>query len=322
MTNVRLRHPKGVTTISVDLDNATVLELQHIVFSATEITPSRQELKCGYPPRTLTLIPELPVSSLGIEKGDQLMVTELKAPGSSTTQVRTNPLPLSQPETPVVPDPYDGQSNNTPDTIPVSGGSLVHRVVPDDNSCLFSSIGIVFEQNVGSASKLRQVVADAIREDFVTWSDAVLGRPRDEYIQTILKPQSWGGAIELSVFSNHYGAEICSIDVETGRIDRFGSDKDYTSRCILLYSGIHYDAVSLAPVPDAPLDFHETLFNRGNSEVLSAAEKLATKLRAKKAYTNTASFDLRCGICKQGLKGEKEARVHAQDTGHTDFTEY
>ncbi len=26
-------------------------------------------------------------------------------------------------------------------------------------------------------------------------------RPREEYISTILKPQSWGGAIELAVFA-------------------------------------------------------------------------------------------------------------------------
>jgi len=78
----------------------------------------------------------------------------------------------------------------------------------------------------------------------------------------------------------------------------------------------------LAPIPDAPPDFHETSFSRGNSEIMPAAEKLASKLRSKKAYTNTATFDLRCGICKKGLKGEKEARAHAHDTGHTDFTEY
>jgi ubiquitin thioesterase OTU1 len=84
--------------------------------------------------------------------------------------------------------------------------------------------------------------------------------------------------------------------VETGRIDRFGSEKNYSNRCILLYSGIHYDAITLAPIPDAPPEFHETLFSRTNPEILPAAEKLASKLREKKAYTNTATFDLRCAV--------------------------
>lgn len=102
--------------------------------------------------------------------------------------------------------------------------------------------------------------------------------------------------IELSIFASHYSTEIASIDVETGRIDRFGSDSNYSSRCILLYSGIHYDAVSLAPMPDAPEDFHETKFDVSDQTVLDGASKLADALRAKKAYTNTATFDLKCQV--------------------------
>lgn len=33
-------------------------------------------VKSGYPPRALTLIPELPVSSLGLKAGDQIIVTQ------------------------------------------------------------------------------------------------------------------------------------------------------------------------------------------------------------------------------------------------------
>jgi hypothetical protein len=45
--------------------------------------------------------------------------------------------------------------------------------------------------------------------------------PRDKYITTILKPSTWGGAIELGIFSKHFNTEIASVDVETGRIDQF-----------------------------------------------------------------------------------------------------
>jgi hypothetical protein len=31
-------------------------------------------------------------------------------------------------------------------------------------------------------------------------------------------------------------------------------------RCLMIYSGIHYDAATLAPVVDAPADWHQTLF--------------------------------------------------------------
>ena len=43
MAPVRLRHPKGVTTIQVDFTNATVQDLQQEIFAATEIPPSQQD---------------------------------------------------------------------------------------------------------------------------------------------------------------------------------------------------------------------------------------------------------------------------------------
>lgn len=81
------------------------------------------------------------------------------------------------------------------------------------------------------------VVADGIRGDMETYNDAILGyvvpsrvdrnshwrrrASRDTYITTILKPSTWGGAIELGILAKHFNTEIASIDVETGRIDQF-----------------------------------------------------------------------------------------------------
>lgn len=45
----------------------------------------------------------------------------------------------------------------------------------------------------------------------------------DKYIQWIQKPNSWGGAIELAILSSYFQVEIDSIDVQTGRIDKFGT---------------------------------------------------------------------------------------------------
>lgn len=71
----------------------------------------------------------------------------------------------------------------------------------------------------------------------------------------------------------------------------------------MIYSGIHYDATSIAPMLDAPDDFHQTILSGGGGkeaeekdELLMAAKKLADALRAKRAYTNTATFDLKCQV--------------------------
>lgn len=93
------------------------------------------------------------------------------------------------------------------------------------------------------------------------------------------------------------------MDVETGRIDRFTPppETDSGNRAIVIYSGIHYDATSVAPMLEAPDDFHQTIMRRSEGgdetdEMLQAAKKLADTLRAKRAYTNTATFDLRCQV--------------------------
>ncbi|RSH88514.1 ubiquitin-specific protease otu1 [Apiotrichum porosum] len=59
-----------------------------------------------------------------------------------------------------------------------------------------------------------------------------------------------------------------------------------------------------------------------DSTVMEAAEELVGSLKKKHYYTDTATFDLRCGICGTGLQGEKGAREHAMATGHVEFGEY
>lgn len=86
--------------------------------------------------------------------------------------------------------------------------------------------------------------------------------PPSQYITTISKSTSWGGAIELGILAAHYSTEISSVDVETGRIDHFSPESGSSTgmRAIFIYSGIHYDAASLAPMVEAPDEWHQTLF--------------------------------------------------------------
>ncbi|KAJ6623496.1 hypothetical protein B0H10DRAFT_796931 [Mycena sp. CBHHK59/15] len=343
MAPVRLRHPKGVSTIQValDSDEFTVQDLQQEIYAASDILPSRQSLKSGYPPRILMIVPELPVSSLGLKAGEQIIVSEVaeqasgvaRSPNklSSSSSPFLDPTPNSSsrtfnavPAAPRTPTTPPVSASRSPDAVETDGSFLVHRVVPDDNSCLFSSVALVFEQDIKKAQKLREIIADGIRKDAETYNEAILGMPPAKYISKILMPSTWGGAIELGILASHYQTEIASIDVETGRIDHFApSGADFPeNRCLLIYSGIHYDAATLAPMADAPSDWHQTVFPTRSADVLDAAKRLADVLRAKRAFTNTATFDLKCEDCGKGLKGEKGAQVHAAETGHTRFGEF
>ncbi|KIY67551.1 OTU-domain-containing protein [Cylindrobasidium torrendii FP15055 ss-10] len=328
MAPIRLRGPNGLSTIQVPFedDTYTVQSLQQEILKATEILPSRQLLKSGYPPTSLAVIPDLPVSSLGLKGGDQIIVSE-----------DSSRAPAVAPPSPPVAAPAPSIGGLLPQVMPkeeggpayveTDGSFLIHRVVPDDNSCLFTSVALIFEQDPTKAPKMRAIVAEGIKKDTETFNEAILGRPVDEYISIIQKPQTWGGAIELTILANHYSTEIASIDVETGRIDHFTpTGADSGNRCIVIYSGIHYDAATLSPMLEAPDEWHQTVFpvksKDDDDSVLVAGKKLADKLRERKAFTNTSTFDLKCEDCGKGLKGEKEARQHAESTGHVNFGEY
>ncbi|ORX37218.1 hypothetical protein BD324DRAFT_650824 [Kockovaella imperatae] len=347
MVAIRLRHPKGVTTLNLDPDHQTVEDLRAILFSTTEIPPYLQEIKYGYPPKAIP--PEVStLAAIPIGRGDQIIVTALAEPpvqsfSPAAPSVKRQNEAVSAPKADERPRDTQ-QDNETPAEsshsvrVPGDGGFLQLRVVPDDNSCLFSAVSLVFEGGMEHAQKLRRVVADAIRSDPHTYSDVVLGSSRDTYMKKILEPNTWGGAIgrsyqavektililrftELAALSKHYKTEISSYDVQSARCDRFGQD-EYDSRCLLVYSGIHYDAVSLSPLPVSPASFHATVFPTSDQNILSAAEQLVTRLQSEHYYTDTAAFDLRCSVCKVGLKGESGAREHARQTGHVEFGEY
>ncbi|KAG6867031.1 hypothetical protein C0991_003949 [Blastosporella zonata] len=343
MVAIRLRHPSGVSTIQVapERTDFTVLNLQQKIYDVTQILPPRQSLKAGYPPRTLTLVPELPIESLGLKPGEQIIVSEIldtssvyPVPPISSQSSAASPFGSSAPASSqaALSSPASVPASRSPTTKPdyveTDDGVLIHRIVPDDNSCLFSAVALLFEQSIDKAPEMRKIVADGIRADPLTYNDGILGMSSEQYIATILKPATWGGAIELTILAAHYHTEIASVDVETGRIYHFSPPAASAGgmRCILVYSGIHYDAATLASVPDAPGEWHQTMFPAGTDDdhdpVMVAAKKLADVLRAKKAFTNTSTFDLKCEICGQGLKGEKDARSHAEQTGHVRFGEY
>jgi ubiquitin thioesterase OTU1 len=200
-------------------------------------------------------------------------------------------------------------------------GILIIKEIPDDNSCLFNSVRYVTQNKHLDIAHLRKIIGDSIRNDPINFNDAILGKPVEEYINYIQKPLTWGGYIELLIFSDYFKIEICSIDVKTNRIDRYGEGK-YKEMVFIVYNGIHYDAVALKPFEEAPEEYERTIFDSNDNYLIGALKALGENLRKNNLFTDTANFKLRCGVCNTALVGEKEAIEHANKTGHTDFREY
>nr|KJB12011.1 hypothetical protein B456_002G088500 [Gossypium raimondii] len=204
-------------------------------------------------------------------------------------------------------------------------GIIVRRVIPSDNSCLFNAIGYVMDHDKTKASELRQVIAATVASDPAKYSEAFLGKPNVEYCSWILDSEKWGGAIELSILADYYGREIAAYDIQTSRCDLYGQERNYSERVLLIYDGLHYDALAMSPFEYAPEEFDQTIFAVQKDRTIGPVEGLALNLvkdqQSKRRYTDTANFTLRCGVCQIGVIGQK-AVEHAQATGHVNFQEY
>lgn len=304
---LKLQLPKK--TQVVDLDSGATLGA---LFEQVDGKVSK--IKFGFPPKAATIDdPSVTLESLGIKHGEQLNIelqdAVYEGGGDSVA------APSEKKESSSVNDP------NAPPTVPCGGGHLKLRVMEDDNSCMFASIGYAMFKNVNTMFELRNIIADAIRADPVEYNDAILGRKASEYINWILKETSWGGAIELSILSKHFNVTICCLDVSTLQIHHFNPGQ--TSFIVVVYSGIHYDAVALSATEDDVGVPDQTVFQTDETglQVLEAVKTLGQKLKDKHYYTDTSSFQIKCHNCGQILKGEKEATKHAMSTGHSNFGE-
>ncbi|KAI4213473.1 MAG: hypothetical protein LQ351_003974 [Letrouitia transgressa] len=239
-------------------------------------------------------------------------------PGPRQTKISAEPLSLARKSKLAADDPPEIP-------VPSHSSTLVLRIMPDDNSCLFRAFSSAFFGIMDNMTELRSIIATYIQEHRDKYSEVVLEKPPDDYCRWIRTENSWGGAIELDILSRHFEVEICSIDVQTLRIDRYNEFQ--THRCILVYSGIHYDTIALSPSDapfdhaDAPPDFDTKMFDSADDAILEHAVELCRKLQSMHYFTDTAKFNILCNICKRTFVGEQGAIEHAQATSHYDFGE-
>ncbi|EXJ94726.1 hypothetical protein A1O1_03123 [Capronia coronata CBS 617.96] len=204
--------------------------------------------------------------------------------------------------------------------LPDLGGSLVLRIMPDDNSCLFRAVASAVMSDMDTVTELRSIIAQTIQANPDKYSKPILdNKEPDVYCRWIQNEDAWGGQIELDILSRQFDIEICSIDVQTLRVDRY--NEGAARRCFVVYSGIHYDTIALSLLgmpPEADVkQFEQPL----SDEVLPQAVALCRKLQEKHYYTDTAGFTLKCGDCGAVCVGEAGATQHAQATGHYNFGE-
>uniref|UniRef100_A0A4W3GN00 Ubiquitin thioesterase OTU n=2 Tax=Callorhinchus milii TaxID=7868 RepID=A0A4W3GN00_CALMI len=287
---------QGLTLVS------SVQELKDKIEELTGIPCEVQKILVGFPPSSLDLRNgDVPLQEFPIKSGDTLIVEEEKDKSNTQSAVSNS-----------------SAKHSILETLPL----LNRHVVPADNSCLFTSIHYVVEGGIhepNCAPEMRNLIAQIVARNSDAYSEAVLGKSNWEYCNWIQQNDTWGGAIEISILSKFYQCEICVVDTQTVRVDRFGEDEGYTKRVLLIYDGIHYDPLQRHFAdPESP---PQTIFSTSDDVVLAQALELADEARQKRQFTDLNRFTLRCMVCQRGLVGQVEARDHAKETGHTNFGE-
>jgi ubiquitin thioesterase OTU1 len=199
-----------------------------------------------------------------------------------------------------------------------ANGSIVERVVPDDNSCLFRSVaGVVFNDSTADPAPLRRICSSAVAEDPALYSTDMLQMTNPQYCNWILKETSWGGPIELAILSAHFGVELSAVDIKSMHSERYGEGQHGTVG-FLMYDGLHYNYVALvlgAGIPDI------VQFDSTDAYVVERARSLAQAKHSSGKFTDVHSFRLRCKVCTEIVLGEKGAQEHGEKTSHVEFEE-
>lgn len=344
---MRLRFSVPTATHTVALsDDATVSDLCTKITELTSLISF--EIKLGFPPRPLDLTkfqPDMLLRDLPVKlDGEKIIITSKDLSSDTVTPAvgDMEPIPPNKPpkmsptsqtqqargDTSSKPLPSLTRKANdvekSPPEVPIPsyGSRLVLRVMPDDNSCLFRSLGLCLLGNtIDSMTELRDIVASTIQNDPETYSDVVLQRPRNEYCRWIKHPDSWGGYVDTKAIAEHFQVEVVTIDVQSGTVTRFCEGS--TKRCYIIYSGIHYDALALIPegLDPSETEFDQRQFDSDDDAILTAAQKIAKMLKDRHYFTDTAGFSLKCEQCGWTGNGEKSAEQHSANTGHFQFTE-
>ncbi|KAF5297474.1 hypothetical protein FQR65_LT10010 [Abscondita terminalis] len=306
---LKIKTKSGQRVIRNLTSKSTMFDLKSELSILEKIPINKQQILSGFPPKPFENANENKLlSELGIKSGDTLILEE-KSLIPETSSMNTENF-------------EERARSHVLENQDECQGILMKKIVPADNSCLFTSIYFVLngkvEKSENVAPLMRQMIAESISKDQETFSEAMLGKPNDEYCKWILNDKSWGGAIEIAVLSNHYGIEIDVVDTINAIINRFGEDQGYPHRVLLLFDGIHYDPLYLESLQGNAI---QTIFPSHDDRILRDAEQLAVEAKSSRQFTDVNKFTLKCMVCNILMSGQTQAQQHAQTTGHTEFGE-
>ena len=336
---VRIRHAAGSATIEIP-PSATAKDVARAIESEVpSLEASTQVWRFGYPPRPAPRFrgsdpfpPDVDVVVAAKADVGRAPTVEFKAEVSGSV----GSVDIEATREGAVEDDGVGRDDGPASAMAAAycdlrgeelptadaGGYIIRRVMDADNSCLFNSMGYCLRRSREDAPLLRRIASRAVMDDPGTYTSAFLGQSPDDYVAFLGRPESWGGQIELHIYSGLFRAEIAAFDIVRDRVDVYGAGRGYRRRAFVRYDGIHYDALVFALNPSLPETKDVTLFSPEDGGAMDKARALCADQHRKKQFTDTSGFSLRCTVCQVGLKGAADAQEHAKNSGHSNFAEF
>jgi len=325
MLRLRLRGPGGTATGSFD-GAASIEAFVEAAGAQLGCSGAKLEMLVGFPPKACEISGE-PLSSV-VGSGDTVVLNVVAAaPAPAPAPAPPAPAPGPAPAPAALPsgmwacaictleNAAAASTCAACDTPRSGGGGGVQaqlQKMADDNSCLFHAAAYCLSLSAQPAT-LRAQIVSAVRADPTRWNEGTLGKPVDEYCAFISDSRRWGGQVELAIFAESHQTELSVTDIQSGRADVYGQGQGFARRGFMLFSGIHFDAVSVGGA--------RTVAAAESSAADAAVAALASEQRRAGGFTDQATMRLRCKVCGHIMVGDLEARQHAGSSGHKDFVQ-
>jgi hypothetical protein len=273
--------------------NTTIESLMAEIRDVTNVFPSRQSLTWGI--RPVIPIPtdadslSLPLSAIGLKKGELLTLTERARGESAPPVVRHLTSALEE---------------------------AVKIEIPSDNSCLFNAVAYCCTGSANRGAELRQHCIREIKAHPEIYTEGTLGQPVESYCRWISDPGHWGGYIETSILSKKYEVEIAVLHIEeVNMVPVNGCNA--SKRIYILYDGMHYDSLVFRGFGIQ----EQRIVDCDDEKALELALGVTRLLKQAEAYSNENTMAMRCDRCGAIVEGKKGAEAHGRQTGHTSYSQ-
>jgi len=213
--------------------NDTILDLKTYIFSI--LTKTLKDLnindisfRFGFPPKLIegSENNEATLKDMKIGNREMLRIeikkSEQSVTKTSNTQSSNNQTGNMGNQTKTTNSVSDKNKKIWDDPIDYSKYSVYRKIIAADNSCLFNAVNYAINQVISEPQIMRELITIEILSNPDLYCEAVLDKIPEEYCNWIMNPESWGGGIEVSIFSKNFQVSIGVVDVVNTTIEYIG----------------------------------------------------------------------------------------------------